>query len=75
MTPVEENVPRTPFSPRRRRALLSFRRKRDLVWFLATTLSFVVSVTILSCGVKLRKPVVVERVVEKVVASSEDGGR
>ncbi len=61
MAPMEENIPRKEFQPRRRRALLSFRRKRDLAWFLVTTIPFLVALTLLVFRVKIRKPVTIER--------------
>jgi hypothetical protein len=64
MPPIEENIPRREFQPRRRRTILSFRRKRDLAWFLVATVPFVIAVTLLVFKVKLRKPVIVERPAE-----------
>ena len=56
MPPMEENIPRRELQPRRRRALLSFRRKRDLAWFLLSTVPFIIAVVLLAFHVKLRKP-------------------
>jgi hypothetical protein len=55
--PMEENIPRREFQPRRRRSILSLRRKRDLAWFLLTTVPFIVALTLLVFHVKVRKPV------------------
>lgn len=45
-----------PFPPRRRRALLSFRRKSDMVWFLFSVAFFLVALTLLVFDVPLREP-------------------
>jgi hypothetical protein len=55
--PIRENVPRQEIESRRRRAILSFRRKRDVAWFLLTVVPFIVACTLLAFKVRLRKPV------------------
>lgn len=58
MAPIDENVPRRDFRTRRPRAILSIRRKRDLVWVLLTVIPFVVAATLLVFKVRLRAPAV-----------------
>lgn len=60
MTPIKENVPRREFETRRRRAVVSIRRKRDVVWILITVVPFLVAVTLLVFKVRLRGPAAVE---------------
>lgn len=53
------------FTPKRRRAFLSFRRRSDLFWFLLSIVMFVFSFTVLVFKVHFEPPEVIERVIEK----------
>lgn len=69
--PVADAPAPKVFGPRRRRALLSFRRKSDLVWFLVSVGMFVSGLTSLVYTLgQWRRPVVVERLVEREVPST-----
>ena len=60
MSPIDENIPRREFQKRRTRSIFSLRRKRDLAWFLLSTVPLLVAVTLLVFHVKLRKPVPIQ---------------
>lgn len=73
MTFESDAIPPKVFTPRRRRALLSFRRRGDLMWFLVSLAMFVAGATaLLYTLLQLRRPLVIEKVLEEATTSESN---